>query len=180
MKRLNDELKRILDGLASQDAGEYLTMDEKLRFVGEGKQTPPPVPERAPAPPARRIAVVLNKGDTNAALHHALQACQRLGARLDVLVNAPAGHEHMARLKATIQRAGIAFQVVTLSGPMAWSIADYAERSRSLVYLVAAVDDPDVGELVEETLPAHRRNLPVPIVLIGDSPSQRHAAARVV
>jgi hypothetical protein len=182
MKKLTDDLKRMLDGLASQDAGEYLTMDEKLRLVSRHPLPDSTVSGQAPVPqpqaPAtvRRIAVVINKGSTEAAFNHALQSSQRLGAHLDLLLSGPVSRERIVQLETAARRAGVAFDSVYMSGPVARGIADYTGQHFSLIYVVAPVDDPDMAEMIEETLPARRRNLPVPLVLVGNKPSQPVAA----
>ena len=181
MKKLTEDLKRMLDGLASQDAGDYLSMDEKLRRIGRHAEIDmrnaeqPAVPQ--PTGANRRIAVVINKGSTDAAFSHALQACQRLDAHLDLLLLGPVSRERVAQLEAAIRRAGVAFQSVYMSGPVAQGVADYTKRHFSLIYLVAAVDDPDIAAMVEEVQPARRGYLPVPLVLIGDKLPKRAVAA---
>jgi hypothetical protein len=183
MKKLTDDLKRMLDGLASQDAGEYLPMDEKLRLVSRHPLPDVPVAGQAPAPQpqpqvaVRRIAVVINKGSTEAAFDHALQASQRLGTHLDLLLCGPVSRKRVMQLETSARRAGVAFNSVYMSGPVARAIADYTGQYFSLIYVVAPVDDPDMAEMIEETLPARRRTLPVPLVLVGNKPSQPVAAA---
>jgi hypothetical protein len=181
MKKLTNDLKRMLDGLACQDAGDYLSMDEKLRQIGQPGQVDAAemattaVPYR-PATP-RRIAAVINRGSTQAAFEHALQACQRLGAHLDLLLSGPASRERVVQLEVAAQQAGVAFQSIYLSGPIARGVADYAGQHYSLLYIVAALDDPDLAEMIEVTLPARRKYLPVPLVLVGNKPSQPLAVA---
>jgi hypothetical protein len=181
MKKLTDDLKRMLDGLACQDAGDYLSMDEKLRQIGrpgrvDAAETATTAVPHTPATP-RRIAVVINRGSTQAAFDHALQACQRLGTHLDLLLSGPASRERVVQLEAAVQRAGVVFQSIYLSGPIARGVADYAGQHYSLLYIVAALDDPDLAEMIEETLPARRKYLPVPLVLVGNRPSQPLAVA---
>jgi len=183
MKKLTADLKRMLDGLARQDAAEFLPLNEKMQFIGRDAAPRVAAPEphvngmQPTAVTVRKIAVVINKGSTDSAFDHAMQACQRLGARLDLLLSGPVSRERMARMEASLQRAGVSFQAVYLSGPVARAIADYAERLLSLIYLVAAEDDPDINELVEQDMPARRRTLPVPLVLIGGRPERRMATA---
>jgi hypothetical protein len=181
MKKLTEDLKRMLDGLASQDAGEFLPMDEKVQHVIRDSQPEKPVAGHTTVPrsraAARRIAVVINRGSTEAAYHHALQASQRLGTCLDLLLCGPVSRERVVQLEAAAQRAGVAFKSVYVSGPVARGIADYTGQHLSLIYVVAPVDDPDIAEMIEETLPARRRYLPVPLVLVGNKPSQPMAAA---
>ena len=184
MKKLTEDLKRMLDGLAFQDAGDYLSMNEKLQHIGLPGQADTPKAANSVAPdtpatatPARRVAVVINKGATDMAFSHALQACQRLGAHLDLLLCGPASRERVLKLEAAARRAGVAFQSVRLSGPIAMGIAGYTEQHYSLLYLVAALDDPDIAGMVEDAQPARRRYLPVPLVLVGNKPSQPVAAA---
>jgi hypothetical protein len=181
MKKLTEELKRMLDGLACQDAGDYLPMDEKLRRIGRQagydvyQAEQPAVPQ--PSGTTRRIAVVINKGSTDAAFSHALQACQRLDAHLDLLLLGPVSRERVAQLETAIWRAGVAFQAVYMSGPVAQGVTDYTKQHFSLIYLVAAVDDTDIAEMIEEVQPARRGYLPVPLVLIGDKLPKRAMVA---
>jgi len=181
MKKLTADLKRMLAGLACQDAGDYLSLEEKLRQIGQPEQADTPRAANTDAPPApatpRRVAVVINKGSTQAAFVHALQACQRLGAHLDLLLSGPASRERVVQLEAAVKRAGVTSRSIYLSGPVARGIADYAEQHYSLTYIVAALDDPDLAEMVEEALPARRRYLPVPLVLVGNKPSKPLAVA---
>ena len=62
-------------------------------------------------------------------------------------------------------------------GWLAAGIEDYVYNHLSLVYLVAAADDPVVKRLVEETLPACHKRLPLPLVLIEGKPAEGFAAA---
>ena len=181
MKKLTEDLKRMLDGLASQDAGDYLPMGEKLQRIGwhaghdvhHAEQ--PAVPQ--PTGTVRRIAVVINKGSTDAAFSHALQACQRLDAHLDLLLFGPVSRERVAQLGTAIRRTGVAFRTVYMTGPVAQGVADYTQQHFSLIYLVAAVDDPDIAEMLEQVQPARRGYLPVPLVLTGDKLPKRAIAA---
>ena len=180
MKKLTEDLKRMLDGLACQDAGDYLPMDEKLRRIGRQagldvhKVEQPAAPQ--PTATTRRIAVVINKGSTDAAFNHALQSCQRLDAHLDLLLLGPVSRERVAQLGNALRRAGVAYQAVYMTGPVARGVADYTKQHYSLIYLVAAVDDPDIAEMLEEVQPARRGYLPVPLVLIGDKLPKRAVA----
>jgi len=65
MKKLTADLKRMLAGLACQDAGDYLSLDEKLRQIGQPEQGDTPRSanadvSHAPATP-RLVAVVTTK-----------------------------------------------------------------------------------------------------------------------
>jgi hypothetical protein len=181
MKKLTEDLKRMLEGLAFQDAGDYLSMDEKLRRIAHPDQSGAPGDANAAAPHTSAIpghvAVVINKGTMEAAFAHALQSCRRLGAHLALLLSGPSSRERMVQLEAEVKRAGVAFQTIYLSGAVASGIADYAGQQHSLIYMVAALDDPDIAEMVEEAPPARRKYLPVPLVLVGNKPEQRMAAA---
>ena len=181
MKKLTEDLKRMLDGLANQDAGEFLPMDAKLQHViGDSHPEKSVAGQTTAAQPraaTRRIAVVINKGSTEAAFRHALQASQRLETHLDLLLCGPVSRERVQQLEAAARRAGVSFRSIYLSGPVARGVADYTGQYFSLIYVVAPVDDPDMAEMIEETLPARRRYLPVPLVLVGNKPSQPVAAA---
>lgn len=181
MKKLTEDLKRMLDGLAFQDAGDYLSMDEKLRKMslpgqpGISGDATVDAPHTSATP--RHVAVVINKGSVEVAFDHALQSCRRLGAHLDLLLSGPSSRERMVQLEAAVQRAGVACKSIYLSGTVASGIAEYAGQQHSLIYLVAALDDPDIAEMVEEVPPTRRKYLPVPLVLVGDKPEQTIAVA---
>lgn len=181
MKKLTEDLKRMLDGLAFQDAGDYLSMDEKLRQIGRSDQAGTPGAAKPAAPHAHttpgRVAVVINKGSTEAAFAHALQSCQRLGAHLDLLLSGPYSRQRIVQLETAGQRAGVAIQSIYLSGPIARAVADYAGQHHSLIYIVAALDDPDIAGMVEAAPPSRRKYLPVPLVLVGSKPPKPEAVA---
>jgi hypothetical protein len=181
MKKLTEDLKRMLAGLASQDAGDFLPLEQKMQVIHSGasssKPAAPVAGMQAPSPVPRRIAVLVKRGDPGEALAYALEACCRLNAQLDVLYHGPMGTAGMAGLKVRLQHAGVTYRHIDLPEPAVSGIEDYIYNHLSLIYLVAAADDPVVTRLVEETLPTRRKPLPVPLVLIEGKPANGFATA---
>jgi len=81
------------------------------------------------------------------------------------------------QLEVAVKRAGAISRLSYLSDTVTRGVADYAEQHYSLICIVAALDDPDLAEMIEEAMPARRRYLPVPLVLAGNKPSKPLAVA---
>jgi len=89
----------------------------------------------------------------------------------------PASRERVVQQEGSLQHAAVAFRSIHLSGPVARGVVDYAEQHYSLLYIVAALDDPDLAGMTGEALPACHRYLPVPLVLVGKKLLQPIAVA---
>lgn len=181
MKKLTDDLKHLLAGLASQEAGEFLPIEQKMRVIRIGSASGEPAAAvtriQNPLPAPRRIAVIVSQCGADEALTCVLEACRRLDAQLDLLYHGPSDTTRVAKLEAWLHRAGVGYRSIDLSDPVATGIEDYVYNHLSLIYLVAAADDPLVKRLVEETPPACRKRLPLPLVLIEGKPAEGFAAA---
>ncbi len=168
MKPLTDNLKRILSGLAYQDAGEFQTMDEKMALLGYGSEAQPPSRPRPVKRTTRRIAFITDGRGKGAPLEFAIDAANRSEASIDLLVHSVRDEASLVTLEQRIRTANLACRRVPLDTRAAEGIEAYVANNPSLIYLVAMPDDAPVKRLLEEVLPGRGRRMPVPMVLVDD------------
>jgi hypothetical protein len=179
MSKLTEDLKRILSGLAQQDAGEFLTMRDKMGVLGIGTEA-----NKGPAshPPARvnkttrRIALVTDGRGLGAPLDYVLESCTRQEAKIDLLIHGMAKPSSLSMLEKRIQTAGLECHRVQLGVTPSDDILDYIHNHPSLMFLVAIPDDYAVKPLIEELIPKRGGRVPVPVVLIEErEPAHIHS-----
>lgn len=177
MPKLTDDLKKILAGLAQQNAGEYLPMRDKMEALGfsaEAREKPPSPPRNVlRAPTTRRIALISDGRGVGAPLEYALDACMRQEAKIDLLTHGAADTVNISALEKQIRAAGVECQRIRLGLKPTDGIIDYICNHPALVFLVAMPDDNAAKVLIEEVIPKRGGRIPVPLVLIEErSPSR--------
>jgi hypothetical protein len=184
MAKLSEDLKRMLTGLAYQDAGDFLSRNEKMKVLGNGAED-----QGKPNTPARmletrftetrvatkRIAFISNGRGLGAPLDYAIDACLRQNAQIDLLIQGAAGSENISALENKIKNSGVSYQRIPLQVTAINSIVDYIVKHPSLLYLIAMPDDDVTRVLIEEVLPGRRRRIQIPVVLIEDQMTARLA-----
>jgi len=175
LKKLTEDLKRMLTGLAYQDAGEFLPMNEKLRAFGVGvnpEEATPPTTERVlqQIPTRKRIALVSDGFGSEALVDYAMHTCQRLGAQLDLLFHGSANAEWKDEVVGQLRRERVSYHRINLSANAAEDIAEYIHNQLQLLYILAQPNDPAVNELMEEMTLTRGKHLAVPMVLIEHRP----------
>ena len=176
MKKLNNKLKRMLNGLAYQDAGEYLPMREKMDLVGYGPRTTtpsrrPPAWRPARASATRRIALISDARGADALFDYAIDVSSRQHAAIDLLIHGVADTAGIAAMVNQVRAAGLEHGYVRLGLKPVNDIVDYIYRHPSLGFLLATPEDKVARTLIEEVIPKRRGRIPVPLVLIGDQTS---------
>jgi hypothetical protein len=170
MKRLSKELKRMLAGLAYQDAGDYLSTPDKSRLLGYADKKPAGAsmqrPVEATPPALRRIALVSDGRGEDAPLDYAIEAAQRQQAQIDLLLHGCADTQRITKLERRLKQAGIPYRCIRLVEPLVEDLVDYIALQSSLIFLVAMPDDETVRVLVEEVIPKRISPISVPLVLI--------------
>ncbi|MBT2968930.1 MAG: hypothetical protein KME56_00335 [Candidatus Thiodiazotropha sp. (ex Ctena orbiculata)] len=179
MKKLSDNLKRMLNGLAQQDAGEFLSMHDKMKVLGMEPETsakPSPPPRNMTKKPAtHRIAFISDGRGVGAPLAYAIDACSRQGTKIDLLIHGTTDLEKITALENQIRAAGLDHHRIQLGMNAVDDIFDYTRNHPSLIFLVAMPDDNAAKVLIEESIPKRGARIPVPLVLIEDRPSTRQA-----
>lgn len=179
MAKLSDDLKRILSGLAQQDAGEFLSMHDKMRVLGIGTETrvKPSSPPRSIAKKQaiHRIALISDGRGVGAPLDYVIDACSRQDAKIDLLIHGAVDTAKISLLENQIRAAGLDHQCIQLGMKPVDNIIDYICNHPSLIFLVAMPDDDAAKVLIEEVIPKRGGRIPVPLVLIENRSSARPA-----
>lgn len=174
MKKLSDDLKRMLSGLAYQDAGEFMPIREKmyvLGFASEIKEKSSAIPQQVvPRPVSKRIGLISDGRGLGAPLSYAIDACLRQDARIDLLVHGSIDRASIPALENQVQQMGIECQRIQLGKNAVDSISEYISSHPSLIFLVSMPDDSAARTLMEESFHTRGRRIPVPLVLIEDRP----------
>lgn len=178
MKKLTDDIKRVLAALGNQHAGEFLTPREKAGIVGyarsPAKQTVEKLP-RAISSATRRVAFLTDGRGEGAPLDYVIELCDRQQASVDLLVHGVVDTKRVELLKKRLGRAGIAHRSSSLGIDTVTGLDDYISQHQSLIFLVAMPDDLLARRLTEELIPSRELHLRVPLVMIEDQPSKEPA-----
>lgn len=175
LKKLTEDLKRMLTGLAYQDAGEFLPINEKMKVFGVGRKseeitTPTTEKVLQQIPARKRVALISDGFGSEALVDYALHTCQRLGAQLDLLFHGTANTEWKDDVIRQLRRERVSYHRVNLSTNAADDIAEYIHSQLQLLYILAQPNDPAVTELMEEAMLTRGKHLAVPMVLIEHKP----------
>jgi hypothetical protein len=154
--RLKQGVKRMLDALAYQDAGDYLSYRAKLGVLGVSEVHKP---ASGPVRASNRVAL-LTDGDDEA-LGYALEICSHQSATLDVVVHGEAltDARRMQKLRASV--VGIPHQAIHLPGETLSALADYVNNQSNLLYLVSSVSNPLARSISQRETGSHRLRTPV-------------------
>ncbi|MBW9261492.1 MAG: hypothetical protein K1566_03565 [Candidatus Thiodiazotropha sp. (ex. Lucinisca nassula)] len=175
MKKLSDDLKRMLNGLAHQDAGEFLSMRDKLNVLGMGSETraksSPPPHKMAKKPTTQRIAFISDGRGLGTPLSYAIDACSRQGANIDLLIHGTTDTANISALENRIRAVGLDHHRIQLGMKPVDDVINYICNHPSLIFLVAMPDDETAKVLIEEVIPKRGGRIPVPLVLIEDRSS---------
>lgn len=177
MKKLSDSMKRILSGLAYQDAGEFLPMRQKMMVLGTGPDTrqkstaPRLTAVREPA--SQRIGLISDGRGLAAPLDYAIDACTRHSATLDLLIHGAVDAANLSALDYRLRGAGVGYHRIQLGTNPIQHITDYVCNHPSVIFLLARTDDSAAKVLVEKVMPRRGGLVPVPLVFIHDQSSTR-------
>jgi hypothetical protein len=173
MSKLSDDLKRILNGLALQDAGEFLSLPSKMKALGIDQE--PYSPQNSVHSVARRkiqrIALITDGRDHGAALEYAIDSCSRHGGKIDLLIHGTVETAHTDKLEAQLDSAGLEYQYIQLGTAPIDTILSYVSTQPALIFLVATPDDAVAKLLAEQVIPKNERRFHLPLVLIGNRTS---------
>lgn len=174
----------MLTGLAYEDTGEFLPMNEKLKAFGVGTK-----PEETASagsdnalqqiPSRKRVALISDGFASEALIDYATHTCQRLGAQLDLLFHGTANAEWKDEVVEQLRRESVSYERVNLSTNASADIAEYIHSQLQLLYILAHPNDPAVTEFMEEAMQTQETHLRVPMVFIDNKPSKQFRKAFV-
>lgn len=184
MRKLSNSLKRILTGLAYQDAGEFLSTRDKIDVLGDTDtqcaKTWQKSTNRNGKSKTRRIALITDGRGIGAALDYAIDVSQRQGAQIDLLVHGAVDVERISTMEKQIHAADVICHRIQLYAQAIEDLFKYIAEHSCLMFVVASPDDTAARQLVEDVIPNRRSRISVPLVLIDDQSlanSQRLTAA---
>ena len=142
MIKLTEEIKRMLNALASADAGEYLTLRQKTDYLNQKASADNPIQAAAPVPvqaTSERQQVALYMGSELPAdmMHYVVQTCGRLKHGLTVLTfqSDSAARALLSPYADELANAGIAMTTVLLTGDPVSGLARYLRRHPEVAFL---------------------------------------------
>lgn len=174
MRKLSNSLKRILTGLAYQDAGEFLSMKDKINLLGDTEtqaaktKTWQKSANRNNTSKTRRIALITDGRGIGAALDYAIDVGQRQGAQIDLLIHGAVDIERISSMEKQIRAADVICNRIQLYTQAIEDLFNYITEHSCLMFLVASPDDSAARLLVEDVIPRRRSRITVPLVLIDD------------
>jgi hypothetical protein len=173
MKKLADQIKQALDGLAFADIGERIGRREKYAALFPDDVSP----ERITAPAASRKWIALGVGDTLPpyVMAYVIGACRRMQADL-LLISLDAMQVRTLLADYLPELHGIGCQTEELASASATSVVQALDRHRGVLFAVSAADNDPVHPLLRA-----RRGVrsPVPVVLVSPKAASAPAASRV-
>jgi hypothetical protein len=173
---LSAHIQRILNGLASAHAGDYLSRRQKDAVLAGM----PPVSRAdetvAPAATAERTHIALYLGSElpEEVMLYALRTCARMRYGLTVLT-LQARKDAEALLDShqqALAEAGIVPRLVTLSSEPTRALAQALRRRPEIAFLVCN----ESGYLGRSLLNGAQHVMPVPVVLVSQNTAQGDAA----
>jgi hypothetical protein len=179
MFKLTDDLKRILTGLAYQDAGELLTTRDKIKLLGVSPQghdaaasTPLKMVKR---PVTQRIALISDGRGQGAPLDYAIETCSRIEGKIDLLIHSTKSKVVITALEERIRSAGLQYQTIQLGTLPVDEIAQHIHSQPAITSIIAMPDDATIRPIMDQFISGCGGTIPVPMVLIDDKPSNRQA-----
>ena len=187
MKPLTDALKRMLNGLASADAGEYLTPRQKAAFfedteykVVKADDEAPILSEAAATTSARRhVAMYMGSELPATMMDYVIETCSSLEHDLTVLTleSNSISNALLEPYADTLRGKGIEMQIVKLSGEPIPGLARYL-RSHPEIAFMACKDTGYLGRTYLNSTQA-KNALPVPVVVVVTQPGAEVAQPAV-
>jgi hypothetical protein len=174
MKPLTDALKKMLNGLASADAGEYLTPRQKAAYFENTEfkvvhaDEPAPVLSAAttPASARRHIAMYMGSELPASMMDYVIDTCSSLEHDLTVLTfeSGSVSDALLEPYTGSLAAKGIDMEIVKLSGEPIPGLARYL-RGHPEIAFMACKDTGYLGRNYMNSTQA-KNALPVPVVVV--------------
>lgn len=180
MFKLTDDIKRMLNGLASSDAGEFLSMSQKASHLNSGAS----VAVRAAAAPLshvnnrKRIALFLGSELPPEITSYIVQTCTRLQHDLIVLTfqTQSEANDLLKPYLDELAAAKIDMQLEVLHGDPVTGLSRFLRRTPGIAFMACN----EGGYLGRGLLSGTQRyeTFPVPVVLIASRSAKAPAATQ--
>jgi hypothetical protein len=181
MKKLSDNLKQMLNGLAHQCDGEFLPMHDKMSALGFQSDTTKSSSissKRAKQMAViQRIALITDGRGLGAPLNYVIDASQHQEAKIDLLIHGTTDADNISALEQSIEEAGLVSNRIQIGTQPVDGVMEYISNHPGLVFMVAMPDNCVAKKLMEDVIPKQGASIPVPLVLIDD-PAAGYPAER--
>ena len=186
MKPLTNALKKILNGLAHADAGEYLTPRQKSAYlqntavnVVNSDEPPPVLSEKAVKSTRRRVAMYMGSTLPAKMMDYVIETCSSLEHDLTVLTfeTGPVSSALLEPYMKQLEERGIELETVKLSGEPITGLARYL-RNHSEIAFMTCKDTGYLGRSYIKGTQA-KNALPVPVVVVVVDPKAAEAQPAV-
>lgn len=173
MKKLIEDFKKALGGLAYSDLGEMQTREQKALAV-DAMPIPTALQEdagqRALASRNRRVVLVVQERLDAAAVKYAVNTCERMAASLDILCTAgrDAADKAVSPFIQMFRDKQITHRIVVKRGSLEQAIADHTHAEPGTLLVVAGAGDqlePAVPSRTERRRPNWRLDFPLVVVM---------------
>lgn len=170
MKRLKQTLSQMMNGLGAQYAGEYLSDEQKYEVLGLDKGAVASLDRHGKGPgrlsnTTRRIALLTDGQNAEAAIQFAIDNCKCQSASLDIIVYG-ANSDELTRPSQMAERAGIRNESIRINCDEPDTLVDFLASRRGLLYLVTANEDKMVKQFSKRPHYRLRDLIPVPMVMV--------------
>lgn len=186
MTPLTNALKKMLNGLAHADAGEYLTPRQKTAYlqntavnVVNSDEPPPVLSEKAVKKTRRRVAMYMGSTLPAKMMDYVIETCSSLEHDLTVLTleTGPVSSALLEPYMKQLEERGIELETVKLSGEPITGLARYL-RNHSEIAFMTCKDTGYLGRSYINGTQA-RNALPVPVVVVVVDPKAAKARPAV-
>ncbi len=181
MTKLTTEIKRMLNAMAAADAGEFLTLSQKARYLdpaADAPAAPVAADSTQPARPRRQVALYMGSELSAEVMQYVAQTCARLKHGLTVLSfqSEASARAMLAPYADTLAAADIGLRLEILSGDIMGGLARYLRRHPEVAFLACN----ETGYLGRGLLNGTQRQdtLPVPVVLIASRAAKTDMAGQ--
>ena len=167
MKKMTQEIKRMLEALAFANAGEHLTRRQKSRIIaGIPAQEVKPVVDVV-KPHQTQIGLYLGSELSSDVMQYVVQTCTRLNHGLTVLSFQSESEVQalLAPYSDTLAEAGIKMQVTILIGEPPAALVHALRRRSDIAFLICNESGYLGRGLIKGTV--HQDSIPVPVVLVA-------------
>ena len=182
MTPLTNALKKMLNGLAHADAGEYLTPRQKTAYlqntavnVVNSDEPPPVLSEKAVKKTRRRVAMYMGSTLPAKMMDYVIETCSSLEHDLTVLTfeTGPVSSALLEPYMKQLEDRGIELETVKLSGEPITGLARYL-RNHSEIAFMTCKDTGYLGRSYINGTQA-KNALPVPVVVVVVDPKAAEA-----
>lgn len=173
MKKLTAAVKQMLDALAAEHAGEFLSLSDKSQILGDKQNSIRPVArvqnsaESGKLSNARRVALYMGSELPAEVMDYVIETCSRLNHELTVLTFQPENTSLalLSPYKQALKTAGVEMKLETLAGEVMSGLGRYL-RGRPEVAFLACKESGYLGRSYLKGI--QRKNaLPVPVVVVA-------------